>query len=165
MPSNKLQRISTLLSFQSGGIASSEIAGTATNNSAAAGLLGEYVATLVASGSPVTLTTSNTVYDIASIVLTAGDWDVTGNCVINGSSATITAAIASLNNASATIASDSTEVSSGVLTTALSETDSITLPPKRFSLSAGATIYMSAKVTKSAGTITGWGYLRARRVR
>src|SRR5262249_26792035 len=51
------------------------IVGTATNNNAAAGNVGEYVAATVASGAAIALTTGNW-SPVTSITLQPGDWDV-----------------------------------------------------------------------------------------
>lgn len=141
------------------------IIGTTTNDLAPLGTAGQYFTSLVPVGSPVTLTTSNTVYDIASISLTAGSWMVSGNINIASNAGTITAEIAGFNTASATLPTDGSEVNSGILTTVASDTDGITLPPKIFLLSTTTTVYMSAKVTKAAGTITGYGAMTAWRFR
>ncbi len=141
------------------------IIGSTTNDLAPPGSVGQFFVSNVAVGSPVTLTTSNTVYDITSIVLTAGTWQVSGSINIASSGGTITAEVVGLNTTSATLPVDGSEVNSGILTTAVSDTDGITLPPKIFLLSTGTTVYMSAKVTKAAGTITGYGSMTALRIR
>lgn len=62
--------------------------GTATNDSAAAGYIGEYIESLVSSNTSVG--TSGQYFDATSITLTAGDWDVTGLLTIKSNSATFT---------------------------------------------------------------------------
>ncbi len=141
------------------------IIGSTTNDLAPPGSVGQFFVSNVAVGSPVTLTNTNTVYDITSITLTAGTWQVSGNISLASASGTITAEVAGLNTISATLPVDGSEVNSGILTTAVSDTDAITLPPKIFLLSTGTTVYMSAKVTKAAGTITGYGSMTALRIR
>lgn len=64
------------------------VAGTTTNNSAAAGAVGEYVESLISSQTAIPTTTG--VYgDLTSISLTAGDWDVTGFVVYVPNGATM----------------------------------------------------------------------------
>ncbi len=144
--------------------ATSAIVGTATNDSATAGNLGEFVSSLVASGAPVALTTA-TAANVASISLTAGDWDVSGNINFAATAATTTATEGGISSASATLPSDGTEVYSGVIGTLASGTDGVTLPRKRFSLSGTTTVYLVGQSTFSAGTVGAFGGITARRVR
>lgn len=67
----------------------SGIIGVTTNNNAAAGSVGEYISSTVLSGSAVPLTT-NTVANVTSITLLAGDWDVWGNAFLLPASGTTT---------------------------------------------------------------------------
>jgi hypothetical protein len=66
--------------------AAGQLPGTATNDSAAAGDVGEYVSSVIATGSATSFTTA-TAKNITSISPTAGDWDVQGECWINSSAA------------------------------------------------------------------------------
>lgn len=142
----------------------SAIAGTTTNDSAAAGYIGEFVSSLVAVGSPVSLT-NNTTANVASISLTAGDWDVEGNINFSGSTATITGGIGAISTASVTTPSDGSEVYDATATTLLTETSSITMPRKRISIAATTTVYLVARKSFSAGTVVAFGSINARRVR
>src|SRR5216684_1358028 len=77
--------------------------GTATNDNAAAGKVGEYISSTIATGSSVTLTT-NTTANVTSISLTAGDWDVTGAVDFTfGATTSYTNLIGSVSSTSATI--------------------------------------------------------------
>lgn len=142
----------------------SGLVGTTTNNDANAGSVGEYVHSEVAIGSAVSLTT-NTGTNITSISLTAGDWEVSGNVNFSASTATVTGTGGGITSTTGTIPTDGTEVYSGVQVTLLSETDSVTLPPKRFSLSGTTTIYLVGKSVFSAGSVSGFGSIKARRPR
>lgn len=144
--------------------ATSSIPGTTTNDNATAGNVGEYVESKVASGSAVSLTTATST-NITSISLTAGDWDVTGNINYIGASATITGKISGISSTSATLPTDGTEVYSGVNVTLLNNTDGTTLATKRISISGTTTVYLVGQTTFSAGTVTAFGYISARRVR
>ena len=53
------------------------LAGVTTNSNAAAGIVGEYISSSIASGSAVSLTTGVSA-NVTSISLTAGDWEVYG---------------------------------------------------------------------------------------
>lgn len=55
--------------------------GTATNNNATAGNIGEYVSSIIPIGSAVAMSNGTTV-NVTSISLTAGDWDVASNNTI-----------------------------------------------------------------------------------
>lgn len=164
MPSSKLLRLSALSAFAPGAIQSSEIAGTSTNNAAVAGTLGEFISALVAVGSPQSLSTG-TAANVTSISLTAGDWDVEGNVNLINTGSTVTAVQCGISATSATLPTDGSEVSTGVIGTAISETDGVTLPRKRISIAVTTTIYLVAKATFSIGTFGSYGSINARRVR
>lgn len=147
-----------------GNIKCDGLVGTATNNSAAAGNVGEYVSSLVATGSAVSLTTA-TGANVTSISLTAGDWDVEGSINYNQTAATATAIIGGTSSTSATVPTDGSEAYNGGIGTLLSETTGSGITRKRFSLSGTTTVYLVAKATFSAGTVTAFGSLNARRAR
>lgn len=142
----------------------SGLVGTTTNNDANAGSVGEYAHSEVPIGSPVSLTTT-TGANITSLSLTAGDWEVSGNINFSASTATVTGTSGGITATTGTVPTDGTEVYSGVQVTLLSETDSVTIPPKRFSLSGTTTVYLVGKSTFSAGSVGGFGAIKARRVR
>lgn len=142
----------------------SGIIGTTTNNSAAAGSVGEYVQSVVAA----VPYTSGTVTNITSISLTAGDWDVTGMIVGQGGS-------------SSTLGPNFTNISlfSGATTTdlvigdntqywtaaAASTSSGGNVPLWRLSISGTTTVYLKINSTFVGGSPTAWGKLAARRVR
>jgi hypothetical protein len=143
---------------------SAAVKGTTTNDNAAAGYLGEYVESVIASGSAVSLSNA-TAANIASISLTAGDWDVTGvlDFVLTG--ATSTDYKAGVSATSATFGGQDSFVNFPFLTTLLSDTLGLMLPAVRFSLTTTTTAFLVAQATFSAGTTAGYGTIRARRVR
>jgi len=148
---------------QTGGIIA-----TTTNNDADAGSVGEYVEDVLNFDAPVAIT-SNSNTDILSISLTAGDWDVSAMVGFNFAGTTnVTNIISWVSSTSATlplayqttrgfIASGGEVNSSGIA--------SYPINTRRFSLSGTTTIYMSARVSFSVSTVTGFGSLSARRVR
>ena len=138
--------------------------GTATNDNASSGQIGEYISSTLATGSALSLTTA-TGLNIDTLSLTAGDWDVEGNININGSSATLTAFNGGITTSSITVPTDGTEVYSGVMTVVTSVVDGITIPRKRISIASTTNVYLVASATFSAGTVTGFGSISARRVR
>jgi hypothetical protein len=138
--------------------------GTVTNDDAVAGDIGELVSSLVASGAAVALV-SETGKNVTSISLTAGDWDVEGNVNLVAAGATVTAMSAGISDTSITVPVDGSEVYNGQQSTVASFTGSITMPRKRISLAATTTIYLVTKATFSAGGISAFGSINARRVR
>lgn len=163
MPSNKLQRIATFRSFQSGAGA----IGTVTNDSAAAGFLGEYVSSLVAVGSPQSMSTG-TAMNVTSISLTPGDWDVQASVNIINTGSTVTGSPnvqTGISTTTATLPTDGSECSTGILGVTLTNTDGISIPRKRISIAVTTTAYLVAKASFSVGTFGSYGSINARRVR
>lgn len=147
------------------------LGGTGTNDSAAAGKVGEYIESVIASGSAVSLT-STTPANLTSISLTAGDWDVDAVFQFTGAAGTtVTYMIGSISTTSATLdatagrqtgtqenaATAFNNIAGAVLT--------LTLPPLRFSLSGTTTVYAVAQALFGTSTCSVFGILRARRVR
>ncbi len=135
--------------------------GTQGNTAPAAGYIGEQLLTTVTAGAAVTMTTSTTVYNLATVNLTAGCWDVTGCAIINGTLQTLNqASISTATNtlgalavaAGSTSASANTSVPVGVQT-----------PVFRVNLSSTTSYYLTAAST-FAGSATGYGTIRAVRV-
>jgi hypothetical protein len=140
------------------------VVGTITNDNATAGNTGEFVSSLIAVGSAVSLTTA-TPANVTSISLTAGDWDVDGLVSFTETTSTVTARSAGITSTSATVPVDGSEGYNGVQSTVTTEKNSIALGRKRFSLSGTTTIYLVGSATFSAGTCGGFGTITARRVR
>lgn len=143
--------------------------GTTTNDNAAAGELGEYVSSDVASGSAVSLTNATPV-TVTSISLSAGDWDVNG--IINftgGSTTVINYLVTSLSTTNNTVdTTNGREIFMpcfGSTPFAYSGTVSVLIGPARFSLASTTTIYIVAQSGFGTSTNTAYGLLRARRVR
>lgn len=145
-----------------------QIPGTTTNDNASAGNIGEYVESVVPTGSAVSITTA-TAKDVTTISLTAGDWDISANVSYNGTSTTsFTVVTASISTSANT--TDFTNGRASVLTipaTVAGAGDDYALPvqPVRFSLSATTTIHLVAQAVFTASTTTAFGIIRARRVR
>jgi|SRR6185312_12631711 len=136
------------------------IVGTPTNNNAAPGFVGEFISSTILNGSAVSFTTGVT-QDLTSISLTAGDWDVFANVWLNA--ATSTSNIACW--ISSTSATPSDEAFQNItFPSGVSMVLGATAPYRRFSLSGGATVYISANVS-GVGALTCSGGIYARRVR
>ncbi len=160
----------TLNMTSSGAITPSQtngIVGTTTNNNVNAGGVGEYVQSVLATGSSVTLATGVT-SNVTSISLTAGDWDVTGAVDFTfGATTSYTNLIGSVSSTSATIgAQDSKfdfETPAAVPTAGADAT--FPVPVVRFSLSGTTTVFLVAQGTFTVSTLKAYGTIRARRVR
>jgi hypothetical protein len=148
-----------------GGITPGQIPGTAANDNASAGNVGQIVIGSVAIGSAVSLT-SAAPSNITSISLTAGDWDVQASCITSSSTATITSVDCGVNTTTGTQPDPSADggrnLVQGISTvsTIVSGTNA-----RRFSLSNTTTVFMVMTANFSGGTVSGFGNIRARRVR
>lgn len=140
--------------------------GTATNDNAASGYIGEIISTFTDSASRVTL--SNGVWnDVGSITLTAGDWDISVLALFEGNVTGVqkVAGIGTASGNSATgISFGSNTTSDTVMPTSNSDTG-LTVPPYRVSISGSTTYYLKVLGTFSVGTLKAYGTIRARRIR
>lgn len=143
------------------------IVGTPTNNSTVAGFVGEFVSSVIAAGSAISIL-NNTATNLTSISLTAGDWNVWGNITMLPANTT------SVNNTSAWISSTSatTPDASLINTSAYAPTvfgiggNAGNLAPiQRFSLASTTTVYITGFSTFTVSTMTMCGGIYARRVR
>jgi hypothetical protein len=144
------------------------IVGTTTNNNAAAGSVGEVISSVVAS-TTVTLTT-NTAANVTSISLTAGDWNVWGNVVFDGNSATTVVYHAGwISTTSATLPANNIYASkpySGAGTAIYSAlVDSFVVPLQRISIAGTTTVYLSVQSGFGVNADKAGGAIYARRVR
>jgi hypothetical protein len=135
---------------------------------AAAGYVGQSLSSLIPSGSAVSLTTA-TPANVTSILLTAGDWDVSGS--VTYVAATASAAVSSawesgINTTSATLPTDGTEAFFGIaaVIATTSFNTSLAIPRKIINVSSSTTVYLVAEATFTAGTVTAYGNITARRV-
>jgi hypothetical protein len=141
------------------------IVGTNTNDSAAAGQIGEYARSYQAYG---TITpASGASVNVTSIALTAGDWDVSGIVGFYAPGGlTGTNLRCSINTVSATL---SNVLGDSEVETPLMPTNAgavyLSIPNVRVSLAASGTAYLVAKGTFTGGTLGVYGRISARRVR
>lgn len=140
------------------------VVGTTTNNSAAAGSVGELVSSVIPLASAVSLT-SPTAANVTSISLTAGDWDVWGNVFFNnGGVATIFAGWISTTSATIPNASLLTQIQANSSGTSLLATGT-PVPSIPLQLSGTTTVYLSAVAVFTTSTVTACGGIYARRRR
>ncbi len=140
------------------------VIGTTTNNNAAAGYVGEYVSSVVSSGSPVSLTTA-TPANVTSISLTAGDWDVSGSVGFGNSGSGVSLFFGGISNTSATFPPDTGVRSVSALGSTSTDSQILGLATTRALLSTTTTIYLVAQATFSGGSIGAYGVIEARRRR
>lgn len=137
------------------------IVGTATNNNAAAGSVGEYV-----TANANTALTTGTLTNVASISLTAGDWDVSGGFLFVASGgAVMTNQASGSNSVSATFGANGTFYQFLNAGTSADATMGGAIPTRRYSLAATTTIYGVCYAQFASGTVTVTSKLDARRVR
>ena len=140
------------------------IVGTTTNDAAAAGKVGEFVSSQILYANRKSITNS-VAFNVTSISLTAGDWDVEG-CVSCQYDATtvITYLIGQISSTSANTSVDGGGFFwDGSVTGAGQMTFSISR--SRFSLSTTTTIYLIAQAAFGVSTAEAYGIINARRVR
>lgn len=141
------------------------LVGTTSANNATAGNVGEYISSSVVQGSAVSLVTA-TPKTVTSIVLTAGDWDVTAIGCLNGASTGTefdVAIGATTNSLTGTVLGDSRCQSPTVSLTGADA--SLMVPEFRVNISGSATYYLIVQETFTVGSPKAYGRISARRVR
>jgi hypothetical protein len=141
--------------------------GTATNDNAAAGEIGECISSTVLSGSPVSLT-SGTAADITSISLTAGDWEVWGTIGFTpAGSTTATAYLGWTSTTSHTLATAPNSGSMFSLTVSFPAGSGPVFPTgkQRLSLSGTTPVYLTALATFAVSTNGAYGFIQGCRRR
>ena len=140
------------------------IKGTATNDSTAAGSVGEYAT----ASTGLTSISSSTGTNIASVSLTAGDWDVSGVGVFVAANTTvISSLISSISTTSGTSQSTLTGQTSqeNVTFPTIGSTNTVLSPTVRISIASTTTVFLVGTANFSTSTMTAAGIIRARRVR
>lgn len=141
--------------------------GTGTNNSAAAGYVGEILEATLESGSATSLTTV-TAKTIISLALTAGDWDVYGCVAYACAAGTINAVNATgISSVDNNLPANAYEYQVGYWDTAgTNQNASQSAPPLRVSVPVGgATYYLVGYSQFTVSTLTAYGKIWARRAR
>jgi hypothetical protein len=135
--------------------------GVAGSAAASSGNIGEYI-----SNTNTVSLTSGASADVASIALSPGDWDVWANFSTSPAAGTTTSIVrAWINTTSVT----DPGAPNGGAYLLLQETFGAALAQvspvgmMRISLSAGATAHLSANITFAGGTLSGGGFIGARR--
>lgn len=150
-------------------ITTPDIIGVTTVSNANAGSVAEFVSSIIASGSAVSLTNATGV-NLTNISLTAGDWDVWMTCMYTAAATTnITQFLASISLVSATISllgdrSSAMTYGSAGIVPGVAHLGS-PLVQCRINVSSTTTVYGVMQTSFTVSTLTGWGSLQARRVR
>jgi hypothetical protein len=140
------------------------LTGTATNDSAAAGKIGEYASSTVAAGSAVALT-SGIAANVTTLALDPGDWDVSGHVSFKPAGTTsITAIVGSVSQASAAQDDSNRFVLRGAPYVPGSDCAGATLT-QRISIAVPTTLYLVATAVFTISTMASYGTIRARRSR
>src|SRR6185312_13766790 len=146
---------------------SADVLGTATNDNAASGYIGEYISANVPIGSAVSLSTG-VAKIVTSISLTAGDWDVSGTVGFSeGATTTCTQQIAAINTADNTLPTSpgagayAQQGGTGVAGTGAVMPTGTT----RLLLTATTTVYLVAQAAFATSTNAAYGFIAARRAR
>jgi hypothetical protein len=140
------------------------IVGTATNNNAAAGQIGEFISSNIPGGSAISLTT-NTGANITSISLTAGDWDLEGNVAFGGTTTALSLAQGWINTVSATAPTTAAGYAISALPTGAGANANLPTGRLRISIAATTTVYLGTLALFASGTCLAYGFIGARRVR
>jgi len=139
-----------------------QVKGTTTNDSAAAGYVGEVISSYAQS---VAAPTSGQIGDVTSITLTAGDWMMCGEIyatVSGGTLTELTAAISTTsgNSSSGWISGDNAFYNWTISSTAFT----VPVVPRRVSISSSTTYYLKISPLYT-GTCNGNGRITAWRIR
>ena len=142
--------------------------GESSTGNATAGNVGEYVESVIASGSATSLTTA-TAKSVTSISLTAGDWDVAGNISFIAAAGTsftfIQCSISQTNNTQDATNGRSSMMSMAAVVPGAGTDFALAIQPVRLSLSGTTTVFIVAQAAFTVSTCTAFGMIRARRVR
>lgn len=159
--------VATATSINGATVSPGHHSGEPSNGNAAAGEIGEYIESVIAAGSAVSLV-SGAQKDVTTISLSAGDWDVSG--VVNwipASGTTYTNITASIS-----LTANTNDITNGRFTgfAGSSQTPGAVgwgnpVGPLRFSLTTPTTIHLIAGATFGTSTMSAYGLLRARRAR
>lgn len=146
-------------------ITAGQIVGTATNNNASAGNVGEYVSSFSALSG--VFVTSAVYVDLTSISLTAGDWDITGIFYYSAASGPVASTQGGIGTAAGNNAADlvlGDTLLGAIGPTAVSDT-SICVSDVRKSIATTTTFYLKVLAVYSGVAPSAAGRISARRRR
>jgi len=136
--------------------------GTTTNDNAAAGQIGEFISSTVGATALVT----DTVTNITSLALTAGDWDVVGSIqYAPAGTTTVTKLFAAISLVSATLPGVAQSETRLNLPFTTGQLQTVGTPTLRVSIAAPTTVYLVGFSSFAVATMNTLATFRARRVR
>lgn len=145
-----------------------QVLGTATNNNAPAGYVGEYISSGVLAGSAVSLSSGVTA-NVTSISLTAGDWMVSGSVQGSPGGGTTTnswyVGISTVSATLPTIGAENNEAGFTNIGNIANLSTCVTAGPLRLSLSGTTTVYLVVNSVFAVSTSAAYGFIGARRIR
>lgn len=146
-------------------ISASDVNGSTSGVAPAPGIIGEQISSFVSSGSAISVSTTATNYNITSITLSAGIWDVSGVVVLlpqaGYAGQFVFAAISTTFAGGGNLGDSGVE---SVPPTVGVNVQTMTIPSYRLTLSVGTVVYLTAGSNFSAGSMSGWGRISATRV-
>lgn len=149
-------------------IVAGQLPGTATNDNASVGNVGQYASSIVLSGAAVALT-SGSPADVTTLQLPAGDWDLQGICASQPAGGAVTTVyvcnVTTTANTLNNIPSDGGGFGFNNSTQSSNGGQAVPTDTARVSISSSTTYHLVASVTWTTGTMGAYGKLRARRVR
>lgn len=144
------------------------VLGNTTGTSAATGDVGEYISSTVVSTSAVALT-SGTAATVTQIALTPGDWDVWGNVAfIAGASTTASVFAGGIGTSAATLPTSpgaGAFMQLGISVSAGGVEPCLPVGSTRIITSGTSTAYLVTQSTFALSTMSGYGFIGARRRR
>lgn len=150
------------------GLSAGQYPGTATNDNASSGNVGEFISSVIPFGTALGLTTT-VAANLTSLPLTAGDWDVTFTPIfVPGATTAITQMAASISTTSATFDNNPPNFCSQSYSPTIGTGGNVFSAPtitRRISLASTTTVYGVGRSTFSTSTMGIYGALEARRVR
>jgi len=150
-------------------LGSPQYGATVTNDNVAAGNIGEFISSDVVLGSCVALAGTNTITNVTSISLTAGDWDVWGNVVTCPNGTAVTSQVYSWTNTVSAAYPAAFENGGSFSNTAVGSTagqvGAVFAGYRRYSVAATTTVYLECNVFWVTSTNGCYGFIGARRAR
>lgn len=141
-------------------------AGVQDATAAVAGQVGEVLSSTVTG---VAVAASGTVGNVTSLSITAGDWLISGQCVISGGATGLTAGSAQKLSIVTTTATNGTEgdtmMSNTIDALTANGKHALSIPQLRINISSTTTYYLTEEVTYAGGSPTAAGKLIATRMR
>lgn len=141
--------------------------GTATNDNACTGCVGEFLSSTIPGGSAISLTTV-TPATVTSITLTAGDWDVWAAAAFTGAATTtVTYLMASTNTTNTiNIAPQKTAINfNNVAIFANPNEADLLVAQSRYSVASNTTVNLVVQASFGTSTCSAFGGIYARRRR